>query len=75
MVILCALSMMIIVPGTNTVPAIAIFCIGVGLLERDGLFLISGLLIGIVGLSVSAGILFFGVEILRIILDTLGGML
>jgi len=42
---LMAISMIIPIPGTNTLPAMAIFLTGFGLLEDDGLISIVGLLL------------------------------
>jgi hypothetical protein len=41
------LSIMVPLPLTNTVPGIGVALVSVGLLERDGLFVIGGLLVGL----------------------------
>lgn len=54
---LMAISMMIVIPGTNTIPAIGIFVTGFGLLEDDGAISLSGLVICVIGAAVSISIL------------------
>ncbi len=54
---LMAISMMIIIPGTNTLPAIGIFVTGFGLLEDDGAISLGGLVLCILGAVVSISIL------------------
>jgi hypothetical protein len=53
---LMAISMMIPIPGTNTLPAIGIFVTGFGLLEDDGIISLGGLAIcvmaGVLSLSI-----------------------
>ena len=57
---LMSISMMIPIPGTNTLPAIGIFVIAFGLLEDDGLICIAGLFICSLGLALTSSILIFG---------------
>lgn len=60
---LMGISMMIPIPGTNTLPAIGIFVIGFGLMEDDGAISIGGLVLCLMGgiLSISIlGALFWG---------------
>ncbi|MBE9033524.1 exopolysaccharide biosynthesis protein [filamentous cyanobacterium LEGE 11480] len=54
---LMSLSMMIPIPGTNTIPAMGIFVTGFGLLDDDGAISLGGLLLCGVGLAVSISIL------------------
>lgn len=56
-VILCAISMIIAVPLTNTAPAFAIFLIGLSLVNEDGLLLILGIITGIIALTISTLVL------------------
>lgn len=58
---LMSLSMMIIIPGTNTIPAFGIFVIGCSLIEEDGLISLLGLLICGVGLAVTSSIIFVAI--------------
>jgi hypothetical protein len=55
--VLFSLSIMVPFPLTNTVPGIAIGIIAVGMIERDGLFVLAGTVLGIVwvGLLVIGG--------------------
>jgi hypothetical protein len=62
MIVLLSISMMIPIPGTNTVPAMGIFAIGFGLLDDDGFVASIGLTIGAIGLTLTSLILRFGYE-------------
>lgn len=72
-VTLCAVSMMIPIPLTNTIPAFGIFLIGLGLLEEDGLVILLGILACLIGLSLTSTILYFfivlGSEGIQIVQD------
>lgn len=54
---LMAISMMIPIPGTNTLPAIGIFVTGFGLLEDDGAISLGGLVICVLAAILSTSIL------------------
>ena len=54
---LMSISMMIPIPGTNTLPAIGIFVTGVGLLEDDGAISLAGLVLCLLGATLSISIL------------------
>lgn len=56
-VTLCAISMIIPVPLTNTAPAMGIFFIGLGTIEEDGLFAVGGMIVAACGLILSATVL------------------
>ena len=68
--VFCA-SIMLPLPLTNTVPGIAVAIVGFGLLARDGLVIIPGLLLGS---GWVAGLIIFGEALTRIIRDFLGGL-
>ncbi|NEO03993.1 MAG: exopolysaccharide biosynthesis protein, partial [Moorea sp. SIO3I7] len=55
---LMSISMMIPIPGTNTLPAIGIFITGFGLTEDDGAISLAGLVVCLIGASLSISILF-----------------
>ena len=57
---LMSISMMIPIPGTNTLPAIGIFITAFGLLEDDGVICIGGLFVCSLGLALTTSILVFG---------------
>ncbi|NJL97246.1 exopolysaccharide biosynthesis protein [Candidatus Gracilibacteria bacterium] len=59
LVLLCAISMIIPIPLTNTIPAFGVFLVGLGLLEEDGFFILAGLISAIIGLSLTTTILYF----------------
>jgi len=59
-IVLLACSMALPIPGTNTAPAFAIFILGFGLLEKDGLIVVLGIAAGIIAITISATIIFFG---------------
>lgn len=54
---LMGISMMIPIPGTNTLPAIGVFITGFGLLEDDGAISLAGLAVCLMGLILSTSIL------------------
>lgn len=54
---LMSISMMIPIPGTNTLPAIGIFVTGFGLIEDDGVISLFGLIICVMGAVLSISIL------------------
>ncbi len=54
---LMALSMMIPIPGTNTLPAIGIFVTGFGLLDDDGAISLGGLVLCLIGGILTTSIL------------------
>ncbi|EKQ66887.1 putative ABC-type transport system, permease component [Leptolyngbyaceae cyanobacterium JSC-12] len=55
---LMAISMMIPIPGTNTLPAIGIFITGFGLLDDDGAISLAGLVVCLIGASLTLSILY-----------------
>jgi len=57
LVVLMGLSMILPIPGTNTVPALGVFLIGVGLIEADGVVCVLGSLVAVVGGILSLSIL------------------
>ncbi|MGF1589997.1 MAG: exopolysaccharide biosynthesis protein [Pleurocapsa sp.] len=54
---LMAISMMIPIPGTNTLPAMGIFVTGFGLVEDDGVISLFGLVVCALGAALSTSIL------------------
>ncbi|MGB3309939.1 MAG: exopolysaccharide biosynthesis protein [Nodosilinea sp.] len=62
---LMSISMMIPIPGTNTLPAIGIFVTGFGLLDDDGLISLGGLVLCVLGGALSTLILMFGYEAVK----------
>ncbi len=64
--LLCSLSIATSLPFTNTIPSIAIFLMALGLLERDGLLINAGMVIMVIGLTLTCVILFLGVEALAV---------
>ncbi len=66
---LMAVSMMIPIPGTNTLPAIGIFVTGFGLLDDDGAISLGGLVLCVMGGILTALILMFGYEAVKAGLD------
>jgi hypothetical protein len=54
---LMSISMMIPIPGTNTLPAMGIFLTGFGLLDEDGAITLAGLVVCLMGFTLSASIL------------------
>ncbi len=54
---LMSISMMIPIPGTNTLPAIGIFVTGFGLLDDDGAISLAGLVLCVCGFIISTSII------------------
>jgi hypothetical protein len=73
---LMAISMMIPIPGTNTLPAMGIFVTGFGLLEDDGAISLAGLVLcvmgGILSTSILLALLWGGSSLLDVIRGWLG---
>jgi hypothetical protein len=57
---LMAISMMIPVPLTNTLPAIGIFVVGFGLIDDDGAISLAGLVLCVLGAVLTSSVLLFG---------------
>ena len=72
---LMSVSMMIIIPGTNTLPAIGIFVTGFGLMQDDGVVSLGGLVLcvmaGIVSASIIIALAIGGSSLLDVIKDLL----
>jgi len=61
--VIMALSVSIPIPLTNTVPSMGLALIGIGLMMRDGLAIIAGVLIGVIWVTLIFGaIIFLGAE-------------
>ncbi|MEC4987080.1 MAG: exopolysaccharide biosynthesis protein [Oscillatoria sp. PMC 1068.18] len=68
---LMSISMMIPIPGTNTLPAMGIFVTGFGLLEDDGVISLGGLFVCLLGGILTTLILILGVEAVQTLIDFL----
>ena len=72
---LMGISMMIPIPGTNTVPAIGVFVTGFGLLEDDGAISLGGLIVCFVGaaitLSIFIALIWGGSNLLELLKESL----
>lgn len=62
---LMSISMMIPIPGTNTLPAMGIFVTGFGLLDDDGIISLGGLVLCVLGGTLTTLILMFGYEAVK----------
>ncbi|NER22629.1 MAG: exopolysaccharide biosynthesis protein [Symploca sp. SIO1C2] len=73
---LMSISMMIILPLTNTLPAIGIFITSFGLIEDDGAISLAGLFVCLMGALLTTSILIFGVtavyQVINLIKSGLG---
>lgn len=65
---LFALSIAVPLPMTNFVPGIGILLMSLGLLNRDGLFILLGIIVGSLGCAFTVTILVFGVKIAKALL-------
>jgi hypothetical protein len=79
-ILICAVSMCIPIPLTNTIPAFGVFLIGLGMLEEDLLFTSLGALVSLAGVALTVTLItlisIFGLEAIELtenfIKDTLG---
>jgi len=62
-ILIMAIFMMIPIPGTNTLPAMAIFAIGISMVEEDGLVAIGALLCSITAICVSGAIVYLFITV------------
>lgn len=78
-ILACGLSMCIPIPLTNTVPAMGIFFIGLGMIEEDGLAALAGAAIAFMGLVISISVLvavsYYGIEGAGMVKDFIKGLL
>lgn len=76
--VICSLSVMLPIPLTNTIPAMGVVAMMIGLLERDGLAIIGGVLIGCIGMAISLSLLyalvFLGAEGMEQMEQTIRGL-
>ena len=71
LMVFCA-SILLPLPLTNTVPGIAVAIVGFGLLAKDGLLIIPGLLLGT---SWVAGLIIFGARLTEILKNVISGLI
>ena len=73
---LMSISMMIPIPGTNTLPAMGIFVTGFGLVEDDGVISLAGLVLCLLGailsISILVAVVWGGSSLLDMIRDWIG---
>lgn len=63
--VICACSIAMPVPFSNTIPSLGIVLIAIGLLERDGLVIIGGMLVGLAGVALAVVIYYAGIEFVK----------
>ncbi len=63
--VICALSVALPLPFTNTIPSIGILIMAIGLLERDGLAIIGGMIVGAIGIAFAITVYLLGIEVLK----------
>lgn len=69
-----SISILIPLPLTNLIPGIAIIIISLGLISKDGLFVFSGIAIGVFGTIVTIATIVFGIEIFSLIFKFFGNL-
>ena len=69
-----SISILIPLPLTNLIPGIAIIIISLGLISKDGLFIFSGIVIGVFGTIVTIATIVFGIEIFSLIFKFFGNL-
>jgi hypothetical protein len=76
----CVLGIVLIFPiwGGNLPPAVAIAIMSIGLMDRDGLFVVGGLVFGFVAMAIVGSVIAFGAALIAFsgdILTAVGGVL
>lgn len=71
---LMSISMMIPIPLTNTLPAMGIFVTGFGLLDDDGAISLGGLVLCVMGGTLTTLVLLFGYEAVRAGIQLIRGL-
>ena len=65
-----ALSVSIPLPLTNTIPSMGLALIGIGLIMRDGLAIIGGIMVGMIWVILLVGVIvFIGIEGIELVKD------
>ena len=59
------------IPFSNTLPSIGIVIMSLGMMEKDGLAILGGMMIGIAGVVVTTTIIFFGTEAILAIVEAI----
>jgi hypothetical protein len=71
-----ALAVLVPVPFTNTVPSFGIACMAIGVLMRDGLAVLAGMVVGLSWcLMLMLAFIFFGSEAISIVRETISSYL
>lgn len=65
-----SISILVPIPATNTVPGIAVAVVAIGLLQRDGILVVLGMILGLVWIGT---LLFAGATAASLILAWIGG--
>lgn len=73
--VICSLSVLLPLPLTNTIPSAGIAVMALGLLERDGLIMLCGMVIGLLGCTVAVLGLVFGIEFLQFVTEWIKGLI
>jgi len=61
--LICSISVLMPLPFSNTVPSMGIVAMAIGLIERDGIIIIGGMMIGALGISLTVLIFIVGKEV------------
>ena len=64
-----ALSILIPLPFTNLVPALGILLMSLGLLSKDGIMIIFGIIVGSIGLTMTMVVMIYGGKAIEAIID------
>lgn len=59
-ILFCGLMMLVPVPGASWLPSTGVFLIGMGMIERDGKFVTTGNIVGLLGSCLTLGLLIAG---------------
>lgn len=61
----CVIALPLPLPFSNFIPGIGILIMSLGLLSKDGLVILLGMLVGMLGASIVLGALFFGAKVVN----------
>lgn len=60
--LLCSISIAMPFPFSNTIPGMGMLLMAIGLIERDGLLVIAGMIIGAIGIAIATVIMYYAIN-------------
>ena len=62
-VMICAIAIALPIPLGNAVPSLGIFIMSIGLLNKDGLIVMIGMIVSVFGIAIASTVVIFGVKV------------